>query len=148
MLFPTAKLLLILSIASTNAFGSDIISDIVTPQSDERRALEIKSDEFWNLVKEAAQKTNIDEHLEVYADADAAIANLPAENKHVRDLLSEALSRLRRADAMVLQQTVRATDLASEQLQSSSASTGAAFSFLTGGQNFLALAINRFVGGG
>lgn len=148
MALPTAKLVFFLTAASASAFESDIISDIVTPNSDERRALEIKADEFWNIVKEAAQKTNIDEHLQVYADAEVAIATLPEENKHVRDLLSEALLRLRRADAKVLQQTVQTSGLASERLQSSSSSADTAFSFLTGGQNFLALAINRFIGGG
>lgn len=147
MAFPTAKLLIVISSATAAAFESDIISDIVTPKSDERRALQIKSDEFWNIVKEAAQQTHIDAHLEVYADVEAAITALPEENKHVRDLLTEALLRLRRADAKVLQQTVQASELASERLLTTS-SGDTPFSFLTGGQNFLALAINRFIGGG
>jgi len=139
-------LMLLANVAITSAIESDIISDIVTPISDERRALEIKSYDFWNMVKEAGQQTKLDEHLEVYEDIESVIAALPAQNSHVRDLLFQALALLRSADAAVLQQSVEMSGMASERLQSASLPESM-FSFLTGGQNFLALAINRCVGG-
>merc|ERR1719382_2316291 len=60
--------------------------------------------------------------------------------------MAEALMRLRRADEMVLQQSLQSLDLASEKLVSGPTSESV-FSFMTGGQNWMSLAIRRFIGG-
>jgi len=142
------RLILLISLPMAGAFESEILSDIMTPVADERRALEIKSDQFWEVIKKAAQETKIDEHLPVYAEAEAALKDLPAENDHVRGLLEEALLRLRRADETVLQQAVESREIADEKLASGPGAGSMFSSFMTGGQNFLSLAVKKFVGGG
>lgn len=143
------QVLIVLSASafSAFAFGPDIISDITSPVADERRALEIKSEEFWQLIKQVAQETKLGEHLAVYDDAEAALAAMPAENEHVHALLAEALVHLRRADGKVLEQAVQSSELAAVKLATGPVPESA-LSFLTGGQNFLSSAIRRFVGGG
>lgn len=135
-------------LSATFAYESDIISDITGSASDERRALEIKHEQFWQLVQKAAQDTHTDAHLQVYAEVETALSALPEANDHVRGLLSEALMRLRRADETVLRQAVESSDLASIKLTQGPPPGVSMFSFLNGGQSFLSLAIKRFVGGG
>lgn len=130
------------------AFESEIISDLTTSADDERRALELKAEQFWSPILQAAQESQLDQHLEVYADAEAALAALPAENDHVRGLLTEALTRLKQADEKLMLQGVEASELASEKLaEGPGGDRSSSFSFLTGGQNFLSQALQRFVGG-
>merc|ERR1740117_332913 len=90
----------------------------------------------------------MEEHLSVYSEVEAAIAGLPTENQHVRDLLSEALMRLKRADEKVFLQAVESNKVAFEQLYNGPGKAEGVFSFLSGGQNFLSQALKRFVGGG
>jgi hypothetical protein len=134
------------------AFESEIISDLVTTGTDERRALEAKAEQFWQPVLDAAQATQMDvysgKHLAVYSEVESAIAELPSENQHVRDLLSEALMRLKRADDKVFEQAVESTNVASEKLHNGPGNFDNVFSFMTGGQNWLASTMRRFVGSG
>jgi len=134
------------------AFESEIISDLVTTGTDERRALEAKAEQFWQPVLDAAQATQMDvysgKHLAVYTQVESAIAGLPSENQHVRDLLSEALTRLKRADEKVFEQAVESTNVASEKLHNGPGNFDNVFSFMNGGQNWLASTMRRFVGGG
>lgn len=139
-------LLFISGFPLTSGFDSEIISDIVSPIADERRALDIKSQQFWGEIQHSSLDTKNVNHNAVYAEIEAAIAALPADNRHVHTLMSDALMRLRRADAAVLQQAVESSDLASDRLTTGGVSESV-FSFMTGGQNFLSLAIKRFVGG-
>jgi hypothetical protein len=143
-----ASIIVAFGLTLTGAFESDIISDLVTSGTDERRALEVKAEEFWQPILDVGHDAHADEHLEVYAAVQAAIAELPGENQHVRDLLSEGLMRLKRADERVFLQAVESNRVASEQLYNGPGRFESAFSFLTGGQNFLSAAIKRFVGGG
>eukprot|EP00928_Gymnodinium_smaydae_P078935 TRINITY_DN62988_c0_g1_i1.p1 TRINITY_DN62988_c0_g1~~TRINITY_DN62988_c0_g1_i1.p1 ORF type:complete len:293 (+),score=88.12 TRINITY_DN62988_c0_g1_i1:91-969(+) len=142
-------LVLFSSIARTSAwdFDSDVISDLATPAADEGRALAIKAEKFWHPVLKAAEEVKLEEHLATYDDVENVIAELPAQNDHVRSLLVDALTRLKRADEKVLANAVLSADTASEGLTAKDQS-GDMFSFLRGGQNFLALAVQRFVGGG
>eukprot|EP00927_Polykrikos_kofoidii_P049242 TRINITY_DN43328_c0_g1_i1.p1 TRINITY_DN43328_c0_g1~~TRINITY_DN43328_c0_g1_i1.p1 ORF type:complete len:317 (+),score=59.97 TRINITY_DN43328_c0_g1_i1:95-952(+) len=130
-----------------HAFESDIISDITSSNGDERRALNIKAEQFWQPVLEAATRAKLDEHLPVYEQVDAAIASFPDDVNGIRAMLSKALEHLRRADETLVLQGVASAELASEQLAAKPVDDGF-ISFLTGGQNLLALAIKRFVGGG
>merc|ERR1719410_782382 len=85
-------------------------------------------------------------HLSIYEDVDRAIAALPGENAHVRNLLVDALDHLKRADQSVFQKALESSELASQQLVAGPGND--AFSFLTGGQNYFAQAIQAFTGFG
>lgn len=132
---------------SVEAFDSDIISDITSSAADERRALEIKAEQFWQPVLQAAEKARLEEHLAVYEQVESAIAALPADVNVVRDMLSRGLTHLRHADELLVLQGVSSSEVASERLAARPLDDGP-FSFLTGGQDLFSLAIKRFVGGG
>jgi len=131
------------------AFESEIISDLTISSTDEKRALEIKNQDFWQPVlssAEAAKMASAYVHLSVYEEVETAIYTLPAENAHVHKLLTDALSRLKRADRTVFKQALESSEIASEQLVARPRNVG--FSFLTGGQNYFVQAIRNFVGFG
>lgn len=132
------------------AFDVEIISDLTTSAGDEKRALELKSQQFWQPVldnAEATKMTSAYKHLSVYEEVEAAIAELPAENSHVKQLLNDALTRVKRSDEKVFNQAMDSAEVASQQLLDGPAKEDA-FSFLTGGQNYFTQAIRRFVGFG
>jgi len=134
-------------LALASAFDSEIISDLVTSSADEGRALSIKAEQFWQPVRDAADDAaRADKHFSLFAAVDAAIAGLDEEHEHVRGLLRDSITHLRQANAAVVAQGAQASELANEQLTVGSGSDGPAFSFLSGGQNFLSRAIGRFVG--
>jgi len=134
------------------ADGQEVFSDLgdfaAGPSpGDERRALEIKAEQFWDSVLGAAKDSKITEHLELYEATEKVIAELPSENTYVRDALTEVLQRLRRADTKVLEQAVQTSELASEKLVAGPEGESL-YSFFTGGHNFLSEALRRFVAGG
>lgn len=129
------------------ACSADIISDLGSDLSlysaaDEASALEVRADEFWKPVMQAAQEMGMIEHLQLYEDVEKVISALPPESEYVRTAVSEALVHLRRADQLVLAQAAQSSKLGSP------APWNLAFSFLKGGQNPLAQAVRRFVSGG
>lgn len=131
------------------AANAEVFSDLITPVADQGRALEIKSQEFWQPVLQASEKAKSIDHSTLFVDTEAAIAALPKENEYVRQALSDALSNLQRADAMVAVQGAESSELAAERLAAPVTSTWEnPFSFLTGGQNYFSLAIRHFIGGG
>jgi hypothetical protein len=136
-----------IGVASTSAFDTEVISDISAPAGDERQSLEIKNNQFWQAIQEAAKDTQIDQHILVYAEVQAAIEGMPAENQHVGGLLTDALALLRHVDEIVLEEALSSYELASGKIASGPAGEGA-FSFLSGGQNYFSLMIRRFVHGG
>jgi len=146
MVHPTLALLA-LSLNSVSIGYAQIISDLVTPLADQSRALEIKSEQFWQPVLQAAEKAKSVEHSMLYADVEAVVATLPTSNEYVRQALNDALSRLRHADAIVGAQGAESSEIASERL-SAPVAWESKFSFLTGGQNYFSLAVKRFIGGG
>merc|ERR1719446_1143344 len=83
---------------SLSSVGADIISDITTPETDEFSALQLKAEMFWKPILSAAEDVKMEKHLELYTDAEVVIKGLPAENEYVRQVLSEALEHLKRAD--------------------------------------------------
>lgn len=132
------------------ALDSEIISDLVTSSTDEARALDIKNQDFWQPMLDSAETAKMSSaytHLSVYEEIESAVLLLPEENTHVRGLLEEGLRRLRRADQLVFQQALESSEVASQQLLAGP-QDGSAFSFMTGGQNYFAQAIRRFVGFG
>lgn len=127
--------------------GADIISDITAPVSDEFSALQIKVEKFWKPVMRAADDVKMDTHLQLYADTEAVIKSLPAENDYVRQALTEALAHLKSADETVFKQALQASRVANEKLDAPCDFSGSAFSFFRGGQNFIKSAVSRLVGG-
>jgi len=126
---------------------ADIISDITTSESDESSALNIKAEMFWKPILSAAEDVHMEKHLALYADADKVITSLPAENEYVRKTLTEALDHLKKADAVSFKHALASSRVAKEKLDDPYGSSGIEFSFLTGGQNFLKAALNKFIGG-
>lgn len=127
---------------------SDLGDFVAGPSpADERRALDIKAEQFWDSVLDAAKEMKMTEHFELYDATEKVIADLPPENTYVREALTEVLQRLRRADETVLAQAVQSSDLASEKMVAGPEGESL-YSFFTGGQNFLSEALRRFVAGG
>jgi len=129
------------------AFESEIISDITMPVLDEGRALKIKHEEFWQPVRDAAEVSMMKEHEALFSDAHAVLAELPPENGYVHHALLEALQHLRQADAALLARAEQQSVVASNELLGSSWTWSGGFSLITGGQNFIEAAIQRFVHG-
>jgi hypothetical protein len=127
------------------AHANEIISDLGSDSFDVGRASSIKNEQFWQPLLQVAEAIKMEQHLALYVDAAKAIEELPAENSYVREALTDALTRLQRADDMVLAQAADTSLVANTQLDSSSARV-AQFSFLTGGQNWLSSALQRFIG--
>jgi len=126
----------------------EVISDITTSESDEFSAMQLKAEMFWKPIVAAAEDVKMEEHLALYADAEAVITGLPAENEYVRQALREALDHLKSADDVSFKQALETSRTAKGKLEAPCDISGEAFSFLTGGQNFLRAALKRFVGGG
>jgi len=127
---------------------ADIISDITTSESDEFSALQIKAEMFWKPILNAAEDVQMEKHLQLYADAEAIIKDLPAENKYVRQTLREALDHLKSADDISFKQALSSSRVAQDKLDAPCDTSGNGLSFISGGQNFLKTALQRFIGGG
>lgn len=128
--------------------SADIISDITTSESDEFAALQIKTESFWKPILTAAEEVKMGQHLDLYKEAEDIITKLPAENSYVQKSLRDALEHLKKADEVLFKQALNAVRVATEKLEVPAGGGGSSFSFLTGGQNFLKAAIQRFVGAG
>jgi len=127
---------------------ADIISDITTSESDEFSALQIKAEMFWKPILTAAKDVHMEKHLELYTDAEAVIKDLPSENEYVRQALREALDHLKSADDVSFKQALSSSRVAQDKLDAPCDTSGNGLSFLTGGQNFVKAALQRFIGGG
>jgi len=138
--------LLLLPLTPVAEVISDLADVVVTSQTDERLGLEAKAEEFWRGVLGAAEGMKLAEHLELYARVEKVLAELPPENDNVRKTLAESLALLRRADDRVLSQGMASSGVAAERLAAPAGEQ--AWSFFSAGQNFLNLALKRFVAGG
>lgn len=130
------------------AVHADIISDITISETDENSALQIKAELFWKPILSAAEDVKMEKHVQLYADAEAVIKGLPAENVYVRKTLQESLDHLKRADDVLFKQALESAAVAKEKLDAPCETGDGPFSFLKGGQNFLNAALRKFVGGG
>mmetsp|Transcript_13214 Transcript_13214/g.30078 ORF Transcript_13214/g.30078 Transcript_13214/m.30078 type:complete len:276 (-) Transcript_13214:41-868(-) len=134
-----------------SAFAGEIISDIsdevATTKADEDHALEIKTQQFWTSMFKTAEGMKMTEHVELYADAEAVIKSLSKECSYVHEALTEALTRLRRADETVLLQGFSSSSVAADALSAPTSSFRDVFSFIKG-SNSIAQAVRRFVNGG
>lgn len=142
---PVATAAVLLATAAPPAAAQEVISDLVTAPADERRALEVKAEEFWGPFLETAKDMRLEEHMTLYSDAERVLCELPAENTYVREALAEALMRLKRADAAVLARAVQSSELASQRLSKGQA--GNLFSIFSRGGSFIDQALRRFVDG-
>merc|ERR1719378_1510219 len=82
----------------------EVISDLsVDASMDEKRALEVKAEQFWGSILAAAQNAKMGEHAQLYQDTDKVMKELsPPHYEYVRQALKEALSHLRHADDLIL----------------------------------------------
>jgi len=106
------------------AAGSGLFTHLVAPiwhsfeerldlEDDDARALDIKSEDFWQPVQKAAEAVETNKHAGLYKDAAKVLAELPANNSYVHDALQEAVAELQHADALTEQQasdTLMATE--------------------------------------
>jgi len=132
------------------AYDVEIISDLTTSTNDEKKALDLKSQQFWQPLldnAEATKMTSAYKHLSVYEEVEGVINELPTENVEVKHMLEDALTRVRRSDEKVFNEAMDTAEVASKQLLDGPPQEDA-FSFLTGGQNYFTQAIRRFVGFG
>lgn len=145
----TAMLFLsLIGLLALPSVRADIISDITTSEADEDRALQVKMENFWTPVLQAAENVNLEKHLQLYEDAEKIIESLPPQNYYVREALQESLIRLKQADAALFKQTLRSKQVASEKLSEKPTVGLTGLSFLTGGQNFLRAALSKLSDGG
>lgn len=144
----TMAFLILRNACGFSSIRSEFISDITGSSADEPRALEIKAEKFWKSLLDVADAMKLDEHAATYAQADAVIQSLPVENKYVREALTEAVMRARRADDVLLRHAVASSKEAAEQLATPVKGGGDFFSFISGGQSFFSQAIKSFVDGG
>lgn len=141
------------ALAFATNFGSvlaDIISDITTSESDEFSALQIKAELFWKPILSAAEDVQMDKHLQLYADAEVVIKDLPTENEYVRLALREALDHLKSADDASFKQALASERVAKEKIDGPCDTGSSGLSFLSGGhwKNALQSALKQFIGGG
>lgn len=146
----TVAALAFAALLQPTAAYSDIISDITTSETDEFSALQIKAEIFWKPILSAAEDVKMEEHLQLYADAEVVIDGLPAENVYVRSTLREALEHLKSADDAVFKQALASSNVAKQNLDGPCEGSSGGLSFLTGGgyKGFMQSALKRFIGGG
>lgn len=130
--------------AALSPSSAEIISDLTTSSIDEGKAREIKKDQFWQPLLDAAERMHVPEHLRLCSEAEARIAQLPAENEYVRSALSEVVMRLRRANEALLRQAVASSQVAEGKL-AGPVGSGSGGSFLSG-EDLFSRAVRHFVG--
>jgi len=108
---------------------------------DETRALDAKSEQFWQPVLDAAEEVKPNEHAALYRDVEAVIAKLPEENTYVRTALRGAVKQLRLADDALEARASEDSELAAEKLATPAGGLTEGFSFFTGSQKLLSLAV-------
>lgn len=127
----------------------EVISDLTTSSADEGRALDIKAEQFWRPILDAAEDLHLDAHDAVVQDATRIAGELPEENSYARQALLEAADHLRRADEAVLNQAVYSSKVAAERIANAGGSDWSSFiSSWSSGPSFLTHALRRFVDGG
>jgi hypothetical protein len=149
-----SRQLLLLVVASSagtswaDFLTGEVISDLTTSSEDEGRALEIKSEQFWKPILEAAEELHLDAHDAVVQDATRIASELPEENSYVREALLASAGHLRNADAVVMAEAVRSAKVAAEQMGNSGGDWNSLISSWGSGPNFMTQALRRFVDGG
>ncbi|CAE7613353.1 unnamed protein product [Symbiodinium natans] len=86
------------------------------------------------------------QHTQLYGEVEQALGKLDSQSHPVAEALSESLQRLKRADAAVLAQGLRSSQLISDALAEPSAPSGG-LSWLANGPSFLVQALEALVDG-
>lgn len=144
-------LLCLLAALSVPRCVAEVFSDLTTSSTvDEARALDIKAEQFWQKILQAATEMKMGEHLTLYADVKAVVASLPPDNVYAHKALSEALFRLQRADETVLAQAIQSSQFAAGRLEAAFTGPGdSAMSLFAGAiGDVFARAIGRLADGG
>jgi hypothetical protein len=137
---------------SDNITLAEVISDVLSSESVEDRALEVRAKQFWSAIKSVADNMNLEEHVNLYSEAEQSLKDLSPEHSYVRETLSESLLRLQRADAIVFKQGLESAGIAAAELEAvgkpSSKETGGT-SWLRSGsqQGILRKALGLFIDG-
>jgi len=144
---------ILLASCNTMSARAGLITNLVAPiwhaiedrldfEYDETRALDAKSEQFWQPVLQAANEAQPGQHADIYRDSQAALADLPEENySAVHQALQEAISHLHHADDTLMQQNSASLHLAADKLASPAGGQEEGLSFLTGSHRFLSLAM-------
>lgn len=152
--FANVSLLQLLIYQLLHPAHSEVISDLadvlVPTPSIQREILDAKSKAFWKEILDAAQELKIPAHVDAYIAAERAIRQLPDANTEVREALTDALTRCRRAEATVFAQALKSSELASGHFDASLSSWPDFNSFFTGGGggDVMRQALSYFVNGG
>lgn len=145
--------ILLASCNITVSIGTGLITKLVAPvwhaiedrldlEYDETRALDAKSDQFWQPVLQAANEAKPEQHADIYRDSQMVLADLPEENySYVHKALQEAVSHLHHADDTLMEQNSASLHLAAEKLATPAGGQEEGLSFLTGSHRLLSLAM-------
>ncbi|OLQ02810.1 hypothetical protein AK812_SmicGene14306 [Symbiodinium microadriaticum] len=125
--------------------ASEVISDLVAPEADQQRALRLREESFWAALAEVAEDMRLLRHAQLYEEVEQALPNLAADHP-VAQALSESLQRLKRADAAVLAQGLRSSQLISDALATPGELPGG-LSWLANGPSWLGKALASLVEG-
>lgn len=131
---------------------AEVISDVLSSESVEDRALEVRAKQFWSAIKSVADDMNLEEHVNLYAEAEQSLKELSPEHSYVREALSESLLRLQRADATVFKQGLESAGIAAAELEAigkPSSKESGGISWLRSGsqQGILRKALGLFIDG-
>lgn len=97
--------------------AAEVISDVLSSETVEDRALEVRAKQFWSAIKNVADDMNLEEHVNLYAEAEQSLQELSPEHTYVREALSESLLRLQRADATVFKQGLESAGIVAAELE-------------------------------
>mmetsp|Transcript_125589 Transcript_125589/g.298219 ORF Transcript_125589/g.298219 Transcript_125589/m.298219 type:complete len:275 (-) Transcript_125589:115-939(-) len=125
--------------------ASEVISDLVAPEADQQRALRLREESFWTALAKVAEDMRLLRHAQLYEEVEQALPRFAADHP-VAQALSESLQRLKRADAAVLAQGLRSSQLISDALATPGELPGG-LSWLANGPSWLGKALASLVEG-
>eukprot|EP00930_Biecheleria_cincta_P049593 TRINITY_DN34790_c0_g1_i1.p1 TRINITY_DN34790_c0_g1~~TRINITY_DN34790_c0_g1_i1.p1 ORF type:complete len:295 (+),score=72.94 TRINITY_DN34790_c0_g1_i1:52-936(+) len=153
MALSSSLMAILLASCNMSVLDAGLITNLVAPiwhaiedrldlEYDETRALDAKSEQFWQPVLQAATEGKPGQHADIYKDSQAVLADLPEETySYVHKALLEAVSHLHHADDALMQQNSASLHLAADKLASPAGGQEEGLSFLTGSHRFLSLAM-------
>lgn len=97
------------------------LEDEFDTKEDEIRALDEKSEQFWQPLLKSAEEEKPVGHEALYKDVEAVLADLPVDDSYVREALQEAVTELQNADGILAEQASQTSQLAAVRLTDTAA---------------------------
>jgi hypothetical protein len=137
--------MLLLVVSFAHFASAEFYSDVDSAEQDQKKALEVKAQDFWNGLMQSAEYLETTENAKLSAKVDRALAKLSAEHNDIRELFHKSMGHLAKADSMLFDEAIKFKELARERLDHGPSSE--AFLELSGFENVFYAAYKRFVGG-